>query len=1142
MFVSRDADAQISPLVPPVPCCTGNWKSCPSAAAACIPIPYAAVGDPELAADPSTATPWHLTVHEAIRIALGNSEAVRNLGLVEARSDVDIIRALMTTYDPQIADALAAAEWGIFDPLWTTVMQWDRIDIPPGTSFSGIGNRPPELDTADFYTSLEQLLPGGTKLRADYVTDYLFNPDHPPSLDPNPQYFSYAQFGLTQPILQGFGVNVTMAPIRIAAAEAEQTDWQFKQEMLALVRSIETAFWTLYAEQRNLRALDEALPLFREIVRVRQEQARGEAGTETEAARALSEMLLYEQRRLDALSNIAEQQLVLRNLMGLAPNDGRYLALVALPVTTPPFQTVGDAIMTAVNQRPDVLRQRLAVYVAQQERIIGRDALRPQLDFNAFWRINGLGEDLPESWDVLGQNDFHDWHMGVLLQVPLGRRQARANLRAAELTIQKERALLDQTAHQAAFEVADAYRRIIWLSQQNRVSSERVAALIQWRQGARAHFENPPPGVSTVFALEMYLNNLRDFVEASIKSNAIIADYNSALARLEEVKGTLLESRLVEVAGDPTDAVPEELPTPQIQVPEWMTPPPAELERTAPQPGANGAAAPGAQVLPSEVRPAPTVPGPAELTLPETHRPVLSPVAQPKMQVAAPPIANTTPDRSISFAPKTNEPREFAQPDLLTNDSDDSLTPPVPSAWRQPLSDEQYVPGTIGLTAPAPVIARSPAAISNSISAALPQGTQSTARAEPPLDNRITKVVPPADQNASNAIPAPATNQPVRRQLAASIGNVELPRAGEVSSPSGPSSVIVLNPPAARLAPPATEQKLPEIALTEPSRIDFRFKAVDRVGGAGSKAASSNLSLADITETDAPGAIKFDDLYEIGDTVSDSTVLHQPSDQLKEAHVPAPLTGLDQFYLESASPQATLSISRYISPLHDNEAPPPTEELPTSGRTAQPLRNPEEARVAAVPSDQPNRSSDRVDALLEPDTMYFEAAGVISPPSAETQLVLPESTSTTETKNSSQVDHLTIALLPGPGRDVWLSDSSSDSSSAPLHSLYDPAAGFSGGPASLTASTFANVSSAARQSTKRQSTSTAPRPQLRSIISCPDEGTTIPDGEAQVPPQLAYPQWVGQADANVKMRQRPHGPSQQLINPTFYGVEADGQQ
>ncbi len=568
----------VHPLVPPWSCCDEHSKCCPSSVATCVPVPCVNIPDPTVATDPATMPVWQLTVHEAIRIALSNSEVVRNLGLVDARSDVDIIRARITRYDPMAAYAAAAGEWGIFDPLWTTEMQWYRQDIPPGTSFSGIGNRPPELDTADFITSLEQLLPLGTRFRTDYVTDYLFNPEKPLGLDPNPQYFSYVQFGATQPVLQGLGVNVTMAPIRIAAAEAERTDWKFKQEMLALVRSVETAYWTLYAEQQNLRSLDESLPLFREIVRVREEQARGVSGTETEVARATSEYLLYEQRRLDVRSNIAEQQLVIRNLLGLSPSDGRYLTLVALPVTSPPFQTVGDAINTAVNQRPDVLRQRIAVYVAQQERVLARDSLRPKLDFNAFWRINGLGEDLGESLEVVGENDFHDWQLGFFLQVPLGRRQGRANVREAELLIQKERALLEQTAHQASFEVADAYRRIIWLSQQYQVSSDRVSALTRWRTGAQAQFENPPAGVSTVLALELYLDNLRDFVEASIKSHAILADYNSALSRLEEVKGTLLDVRLIHVAGDATEVIPEQLPAPKINVPDWLVPP-AETDK-----------------------------------------------------------------------------------------------------------------------------------------------------------------------------------------------------------------------------------------------------------------------------------------------------------------------------------------------------------------------------------------------------------------------------------------------------------------------------------------------------------------------------------------------------------------------------------
>ena len=656
----------VNPIIPPLPFCEPNCNGCPSSVAACVPVPYVPIPETIISLDPNAAPLQQLTVHEAIRIALSNSEVVRNLGLVDAHSDIDIIRGTITTYDPRAAYAAAAGEWGIFDPLWTTEMQWDRIDIPPGTSFSGIGNRPPELDTADFYTSLEQLLPLGSRVRADYVTNYLFNPDNPINLDPNPQYFSYAQFGLVQPLLQGLGVPVTMAPIRIAAAEAERTDWQFKQEVLALVRSVETAYWTLYSEQQNLRAIDEAIPLFREIVRVREQQAQTAAGTESEAARAVSEMLLYEQRRLDTLSHIAEQQLVLRDLMGLPVNDGPNFKLVALPAMTPPFETLGEAVMTAVDQRPDVLRQRIAVYVAQQERIVARDSFRPKLDFNAFWRINGLGEDLGESLDVIGQNDFHDWQLGFILQVPLGRRQGRADVRAAELLIQKQRALLDQTAHQASYEVADAYRRIMWLYQQHRVSASRVEALTKWREVRRAQFENPPPGVSTVLALELYLNNLRDFVEASIKSHAIVADFNSALARLEEVKGTLLETRLVEVAGDQTDAMPEELPTPSIApLPDWMVPTPSAIPQDGS--GSRSVAPPASPIAAAPPRLEPTLVNPNIAAVPPTVTASPAIPSQSPIYIPVPPLSDAFIPPAVA-KPLTTIPRTESMSPSATND------------------------------------------------------------------------------------------------------------------------------------------------------------------------------------------------------------------------------------------------------------------------------------------------------------------------------------------------------------------------------------------------------------------------------------------------------------------------------------------
>ena len=129
------------PFIPPLASCH-NYGVCPSRTAACIGLPYIPACDPAVNGGAAAGPAWNLTLQEAVNTAMANSEAVRNLGLVEAASKNDIVRSLITTYDPMEADALAAAEWGIFDPVFTVEALWDRQNVPPGTSFSGIGNRP----------------------------------------------------------------------------------------------------------------------------------------------------------------------------------------------------------------------------------------------------------------------------------------------------------------------------------------------------------------------------------------------------------------------------------------------------------------------------------------------------------------------------------------------------------------------------------------------------------------------------------------------------------------------------------------------------------------------------------------------------------------------------------------------------------------------------------------------------------------------------------------------------------------------------------------------------------------------------------------------------------------------------------------
>jgi outer membrane protein TolC len=928
-----------------LPGCAERCSVCPSTAAAhSVRMPYQPAPDESMVNDPTTAPPWHLTIHEAVQIALSNSQVVRNLGLQRAQaSDIDEIRAVITTYDPLAAAATADAQWGIFDPLWTTSMDWDHRDLPPGTSFSGGGPTPPRLDTAVFDSGISQLLPSGGQIRAEYVTQYLLNPDHPIGLVPNPQYFSYSQFGVDQPLCQGLGVNVTMAPIRIAAAQAEQTDWRFKQEVLALVRSVETSFWALYAQEQNLKVIDEVLPMFGETVRIRQQQSQANAGTESEVAQARSDLLLYQQQRLDVLSMIAEQQLVIRNLLGLALDDNRYMALVAVPAKTPPLEPLGAAVATAIDRRPDVLRQRLAVYVAQQQTVIARDQLRPRLDFNAFWRINGLGEDVGDSVDSVSDDKFTDWHMGFAFQVPLGRRQAKGNLRAAQLTIEREQAFLEQTAHQASYEVADAYRRATWLSQQQQVADDRIAALGQWNTGAKAQFDNPPAGMSTILALQLYLQNLRDTIDATEKSNAIMADFNSALARLEEVKGTLLESELVQVAGDGTDQLPEGLPSPKIQVPDSMMP--QVPENATPSPPSTPPTPPS---LPSP--PAGSDGGASSDPANNLPAAPMSVAVAPSSPVRLPEITPTTP------APTAPAP-VAAAPAAVAKTGDPTPTRPSPIA-TVPTAPIRTPESTIAPPAP---IAASPAEtrVQSETTAAPPTPTASVPIASAPNDTlKVPESVMPSQPPTGVATQAPSYAPPSQATIArAPETAIRLPESMKPSptpvadisraTVAHPDSTLPTQPPVADFN---TSIRVPDSMLPGPK--EYPSAALE----APSAPIVAAIGPAPVAN-DANGSLQ----------VPDSML---PS----SAAAVSPPAQSGRWY--SRGPSAAVALAGKVGIRVPDSMMPGPKEVATAPATIEPQR------VADAPSRSPAQAAAPIGSIRVPDSMMPGPKDVAMAPAA----------------------------------------------------------------------------------------------------------------------------------------------------------------
>lgn len=481
-----------------------------------------------------------LSLEDAIRHALLNSTVVR------ASFGVGVRSTGSTRFDQAIAEGDVQAAEAVFDPQFLLNMFWTRTDEPTGVTFGPGIPVPNERDQATFSTSLTKRLVTGGTVNVQAFTSYLFFPRGTFFGGLNPQYRTSVEFSMTQPLLRGAGVEFNRAPIIIARLRSDQSYWQWKQNVMALVRSVETAYWNLYAAHVSLRALERVIPLAAEVVRV--EEARLETGQAIPADVAQAESTLAQLRQLRerALANVLQREAELRNLLGLPPNDDRRIVPAERPPQAPVELDWQAAIAAAVEHRPDIARQRLAVRVAELQMTIARNALQPQLDLRALWRINGLGSQLDDAIDVLTDNDFTDWELSLNFGFPIGYREATARWQQARLGFNRQVALLNESVHQAVHEIADLIREAETLYAEYLAARDRQEAAARWVDGARARFENPVaqvPGQQSAYliALQVYLQALQSWANATTEVANLLARYHSTLARIEEAKGTLLE-------------------------------------------------------------------------------------------------------------------------------------------------------------------------------------------------------------------------------------------------------------------------------------------------------------------------------------------------------------------------------------------------------------------------------------------------------------------------------------------------------------------------------------------------------------------------------------------------------------------------
>ena len=526
--------------------------------------------------------PRELRLREAIELSLAKSDVIQTLD----SGGVQI--ASTTRYDPKIQWARSNAADAAFDPRLSAAYLGSRVNEPPATFFGPGISLNTRRDEGDFIASISKPWATGATTSVGYLPPlgYLYLPNGASNRF-NPIYSSNLVFEARQPLLRGAGTRVNLAPLRIAQLRAEQSLWDVKQATLAQVRSVEEAYWDLQAALVTVDVMEFVLPLVTEVVRIERYRAQSERATRADVARASIQSDQFQQQRILARNSVVEKELRLRNLMGMEVVDGVRLVPVDLPTRESFTLDHASAVANALENRPDLVRQRLGVRIRELEYDVARNGIRPQLDLQAIYRTSGNGQQLNDSLQQMTDFQYSTWTLGLTFSVPLGNRAAKSNLRAVELQLTRDRALLRQTTQNVSFRLMDLIRETENSFSLYEVALRRVQNTQEWLRAARIRFSNPPPAVGSqdwlLLALYDYQAALRQHIDATTDASLSLARYNTQLAKVEEAQGILLENRGIDLTDDPCEVVQrhaEDLFSNQAPVPQNVNRPAATVVTT----------------------------------------------------------------------------------------------------------------------------------------------------------------------------------------------------------------------------------------------------------------------------------------------------------------------------------------------------------------------------------------------------------------------------------------------------------------------------------------------------------------------------------------------------------------------------------
>ena len=475
-----------------------------------------------------------LTLEQSIRLALKNNLNIQ-----------------IEQYNPEIGAANVRLEQSRFEPFFSANLNTTDATQPTGSIL--VGAQAINSRNFDYNFVLQQILKTGTTYSLSFNNTRIRTNQSFTSV--NPRFDSTLFANVTQPLLRGFGKDVTLAPLSIAQKNRIASDFRLQQRMQDIALQVEQVYWDLVHARRQLAVNKQALASAQDLYENNKKQVEVGTMAPLEIVVAEAEVASREEGIIAIEATIQNLDNLLKTIV-LGTNDLANSTAEIIPADEPVVSPISmneeEAIQRALADNPDLKSLQTEVESNQLNTRLASNNLKPQLDLKASLGYAGLGGDtllldnsqfpptvigtVPGGYPDALSNLFNNrtWSVGFVVGIPIGNGAAQANYVRADLTQKQSQRTLDSSRQQLILNVRTTYRNL--QTDLKQLDAARASRVLQEKK-LDAEKKKLNVGLSTNHVV---LDFQDDLLTAQSEELQAMVNYNKDLAQLQRYMGTSL--------------------------------------------------------------------------------------------------------------------------------------------------------------------------------------------------------------------------------------------------------------------------------------------------------------------------------------------------------------------------------------------------------------------------------------------------------------------------------------------------------------------------------------------------------------------------------------------------------------------------